>query len=78
MSDTNVGNTPPPDDLPQPSVRRSKLGFSLIWLVPIVAALVGISLLVTHYMSAGPRISVTFLTAEGIEAGKTRSSTRTS
>jgi paraquat-inducible protein B len=72
MSDTNVGNTPPPEDLPQPVVRRSKLGFSLIWLVPIVAALVGISLLVNHYMSAGPRITVTFLTAEGIEAGKTQ------
>ncbi|MEZ2419597.1 intermembrane transport protein PqiB [Luteibacter sp. RCC_6_2] len=72
MSDTNVGNTPPPEDLPQPVVRRSKMGFSLIWLVPIVAALVGISLLVNHYMSAGPRITVTFLTAEGIEAGKTQ------
>ncbi|WP_426285347.1 intermembrane transport protein PqiB [Luteibacter sp. E-22] len=72
MSDTNVGNTPPPEDLPQPVVRRSKLGFSLIWLVPIVAALVGVSLLVNHYTSAGPRITVTFLTAEGIEAGKTQ------
>jgi len=72
MSDTNVGNTPPQDDLPQPAVRKSKLGFSLIWLVPIIAALVGISLLVSHFMSAGPQISVTFLTAEGIEANKTQ------
>ncbi|SEM90051.1 paraquat-inducible protein B [Luteibacter sp. UNCMF331Sha3.1] len=72
MSDTNVGNTPPQDDLPQPVVRKSKLGFSLIWLVPIIAALVGISLLVSHFMSAGPQISVTFLTAEGIEANKTQ------
>lgn len=72
MSDTNVGNTPPQDDLPQPAVRKSKLGFSLIWLVPIIAALVGISLVVTHFMSAGPQISVTFLTAEGIEANKTQ------
>lgn len=72
MSDTNEGKTPPADDLPQPEVRKSKLGFSLIWLVPIIAALVGISLLVNHVMSAGPKISVTFLTAEGIEAGKTQ------
>ncbi|MGN6093255.1 MAG: mammalian cell entry protein, partial [Luteibacter jiangsuensis] len=62
MSDTNVGSTPPDDDLPQPVVRKSKLGFSLIWLVPIVAALVGISLLVSHFMSAGPQITVSFLT----------------
>ena len=73
MSDTNQGNTPPQDDdLPQPEVRKSKLGFSLIWLVPIIAALVGISLLVTHFTSAGPKITVTFLTAEGIEANKTQ------
>ncbi|HEY4292346.1 intermembrane transport protein PqiB [Luteibacter sp.] len=72
MSDTNVGNTPPEEDLPQPVVRKSKLGFSLIWLVPIVAALVGISLLVSHFLSAGPQINVSFLTAEGIEAGKTQ------
>ncbi|MDQ8049968.1 MlaD family protein [Luteibacter sp.] len=72
MSDTHEGNTPSPDELPQPEVRKSKLGFSLIWLVPIVAALVGISLLVSHALSAGPQITVTFLTAEGIEAGKTQ------
>ena len=73
MSDTNQGNTPTQDDdLPQPEVRKSKLGFSLIWLVPIIAALVGISLLVTHFTSAGPKITVTFLTAEGIEANKTQ------
>jgi paraquat-inducible protein B len=72
MSDTQEGKTPTPDELPQPEVRKSKLGFSLIWLVPIVAALVGISLLVSHALSAGPQITVTFLTAEGIEAGKTQ------
>lgn len=72
MSDTQEGNKPSPDELPQPEVRKSKLGFSLIWLVPIVAALVGISLLVSHALSAGPQITVTFLTAEGIEAGKTQ------
>ncbi|MDR6644676.1 paraquat-inducible protein B [Luteibacter sp. 1214] len=72
MSDTHEGNMPSPDELPQPEVRKSKLGFSLIWLVPIVAALVGISLLVSHALSAGPQITVTFLTAEGIEAGKTQ------
>lgn len=72
MSDTHEGNTPSPDELPQPEVRKSKLGFSLIWLVPLVAALVGISLLVNHAVSAGPQITVTFLTAEGIEAGKTQ------
>jgi paraquat-inducible protein B len=59
-------------DLPQPVLRKPRTGFSLIWLVPAIAALVGISLLVNHWISAGPRITVTFLTAEGLEAGKTQ------
>ncbi|MGN6481705.1 PqiB family protein [Luteibacter sp.] len=72
MSDIQEENRPEGDDLPQPEVRRSKMGVSLIWLVPIIAALVGISLLVNHYISAGPQVTVTFLTGEGIETGKTQ------
>ncbi|MDF4025020.1 MlaD family protein [Luteibacter sp. PPL201] len=72
MSDTPQGTPAGGDSLPQPQVRRSRLGFSLIWLVPIVAALVGVSLLVHYIRSAGPHITVTFLTAEGIEVGKTQ------
>jgi len=72
MSDIQEENRPEGGDLPQPEVRRSKMGVSLIWLVPIIAALVGISLLVNHYISAGPQITVTFLTGEGIETGKTQ------
>lgn len=60
------------DDLPQPAVRRSKLGFSLIWIVPILAALVGLSLVVHSWLDAGPAISVTFNSAEGLDAGKTQ------
>jgi paraquat-inducible protein B len=72
MSERDEGIRPEPGELPQPEVKRSRAGISLIWLVPIVAALVGISLLVNHYMSAGPKIEVTFQTAEGIEVGKTQ------
>ncbi|MBB3227354.1 paraquat-inducible protein B [Luteibacter sp. Sphag1AF] len=75
MTDIHDGNDKgdaPKSDLPQPAIRRSKLGFSLVWLVPIIAALVGISLIVNHWLSAGPRITVSFQTAEGIEAGKTQ------
>lgn len=44
---------------------------SLIWLVPIVAALIGISMLVHAWLSAGPEISIVFQAATGLEAGKT-------
>ncbi|WP_313378383.1 PqiB family protein [Achromobacter insolitus] len=44
---------------------------SLVWLVPIIAALIGLSLLAQTWMSAGPVISITFRTAAGLEEGKT-------
>jgi paraquat-inducible protein B len=61
-----------PDDLPEPeAARRSRWSLSLIWLVPIVAALVGLGLLVRSYLQSGPTIVVSFDSAEGLEARKT-------
>jgi paraquat-inducible protein B len=54
--------------LPAISHRRRP---SLIWLVPAVAALVGLSMLVHAWLSAGPDITIAFRTAAGLEAGKT-------
>ena len=60
-------------DLPLPTVReRSRFGVSLIWLVPAIAALIGLSLVVSNWLKAGPVISISFQTAEGIEANKTQ------
>lgn len=44
----------------------------VIWLVPIVAALLGIWLVVYNYMTQGPEITIEFPTAEGIQPGKTK------
>jgi len=52
--------------------RRRRRASQLIWLIPIIAALIGLSLAVKSYMSRGPVISITFKSGEGIEAGKTR------
>jgi paraquat-inducible protein B len=43
-----------------------------IWFLPIVAALLGLYMVIYTAMSEGPEIHVTFATAEGIEAGKTK------
>ncbi len=60
-------------ELPTPVVRqRSRFGVSLIWLVPALAALIGLSLVVGKWLKAGPVITITFQTAEGIEANKTQ------
>ncbi|WP_407309159.1 intermembrane transport protein PqiB [Pseudomonas sp. nanlin1] len=55
-----------------PVVRTRRVNVSLIWIVPIVAALVGLSMLINNAISAGPQISISFQTAEGLEANKTQ------
>lgn len=63
---------PPPGGLPQPARRKPARWLpSLVWLIPIVAAVVGISLLINTLASRGPDITVTFRTAEGLTPGKT-------
>ena len=54
-----------------PRVSRNRWRVSLVWLVPIVAAVIGISLLVQNWRSVGPEIKITFRSAAGLQAGKT-------
>ncbi|MBB6242516.1 MlaD family protein [Rhodanobacter sp. MP1X3] len=54
-----------------PVVSRSGRRLSLVWLVPLVAALIGLSMLVQAWLSAGPVITITFQTAAGLEVDKT-------
>lgn len=58
-------------DAPNPQVRSSRT-FSLIWLVPLIAAMVGGGLAIRTFMEKGPTITIDFTSAEGLEAGKTR------
>ena len=51
---------------------QSKRHISGIWLVPIVAALLGFWLLYSAIKSQGPQIRIHFDTAEGLEVDKTR------
>ncbi|RAO75434.1 intermembrane transport protein PqiB [Dyella jiangningensis] len=59
------------DDLPEPVVRRPRVNASIVWLVPIIAALVGLSLVIHAWIEAGPTVSISFLSAEGLDPGKT-------
>ncbi len=61
---TAAGNKPPP-------AGRGRR-FSWIWLVPIVAALGGLLLVLRVWLEAGPVATISFQTAEGLEAGKTQ------
>jgi paraquat-inducible protein B len=47
-------------------------GFSPIWIIPIVALLIGLFLVYRVISETGPTIFISFQAASGIEAGKTK------
>lgn len=56
----------------QRAVVSEKSGVSFIWIVPIIALLVGLGLVYKAFTSRGPLVTVTFKSADGIEAKKTK------
>ena len=67
--------TSPTPDTPQspgsPAVKTRRFSVSLVWIVPIVAVLVGISLVVHSVLQQGPTITLNFKTGSGLTANKT-------
>lgn len=68
-------------DAPQPELApipeavtgpRRRGSLPLVWIIPLVAALIGGTLAVKAIIERGPVITITFGSAEGMEAGKTR------
>lgn len=51
---------------------QTKRGFSIIWVVPILALIIGGWLVYKAMSEKGPTLTITFETAEGLEAGKTK------
>jgi len=67
---------PPPDPLPDDAipeaVAATRGGFSIVWLIPLVAAVIGGWVAWQAYSERGPTITIVFGTADGIVAGKTK------
>src|ERR1700757_1943583 len=61
----------PRHELPTPQVLRRRWLPSLIWLVPATAVIVGASLVVNAWRTAGPKVTISFQTAQGLAVGKT-------
>jgi paraquat-inducible protein B len=60
------------DDLPQATVVPKRgTRISVVWIIPILAAVVAIGIAIQRVMSEGPSITIVFKAAEGLEAGKT-------
>jgi paraquat-inducible protein B len=61
-----------PDSLPRATVvPRRRQRISVVWIVPILAALVAIGIAIQRILSEGPTITIVFTSAGGVEAGKT-------
>ena len=57
-----------PQATPEP---RKRIMFSVVWIIPILAAVVALGIAIERFLSEGPTITIVFKTAEGVEAGKT-------
>jgi paraquat-inducible protein B len=68
----NTPREPDASELPEPVIRSGKRQISIVWLVPVVAILIGGWLIYKAISEKGPEITITFNTAEGLEAGKTK------
>ena len=53
-------------------VVQAKRRFSIVWIVPLVALAIGGWLAFKAISEKGPTITITFATADGLEAGKTK------
>src|SRR5512137_2300145 len=58
-----------PEALPEP---KKRFNLQLVWLIPIIAAIVGGTLAIKTYLNKGPVVTIAFKTGEGLEAGKTK------
>lgn len=59
------------DDLPEAVVEKPH-AIPIIWLIPLIAALIGGWLVYKTISESGPTITITFKDASGLEAGKTK------
>ena len=59
------------EDMPEPRV-KTRQRLSAVWLIPLVAALIGTWLAVKAYTSRGPTITISLQSAEGLEQGHSK------
>ncbi len=54
-----------------PRIEPARRGPSVVWLVPLVAVLIGAFLVYRSFADRGPTVTIEFQSAAGLEAGKT-------
>lgn len=61
---------------PPDAEQAENRSFSIVWLIPLIAALIGGWMVYNYITSQGPVVTLHFQTADGLEAGKTTIRTR--
>nr|WP_315248423.1 MlaD family protein [uncultured Duganella sp.] len=69
MPENESGNPP----LNEPEVEKASRWLpSLVWLIPLLAAVIGLTLVARTILDQGPTVTVSFRSADGLEPGKTK------
>jgi paraquat-inducible protein B len=58
-------------DLPKANVKKSGRYFSIVWIVPVIAAILAAYLIYGHLQQSGPKITISFKDGSGLRTGQT-------
>ena len=62
-----------PRPVHEPAVEKANRWLpSLVWLIPLLAALIGVGLVIKTFVDQGPSVTVSFRSGDGLEPGKTK------
>lgn len=70
MTDRTTGDIP--ENAVPEAVVKKRSGISIVWIIPIVAAIIGAWVAYKSLSEIGPTITISFKSAEGLEEGKTK------
>jgi paraquat-inducible protein B len=60
------------NELPEATLeRKRRRRISVVWIIPILAAVIALGIAIQRALNEGPTITIAFKAAEGVEAGKT-------
>ncbi len=71
MTENDLGDIKP-NDLPEAIPEKNPEWFSIVWLIPLIALLIGVWLGYKAWSEMGTTIEISFKSARGLEAGKTK------
>ncbi|MGE0084911.1 MAG: intermembrane transport protein PqiB [Desulfococcaceae bacterium] len=63
---------PSEEEIPEAIIEERKNRFSIVWFIPLAALVIGGWLVWKSFSEKGPAVTISFKSADGLEAGKTK------